>query len=107
MTDNEIRVAIAEACGYKYPCPSCFNNGYKDRWRNKGDTGCLAENDLPDFPNDLNAIHEVCEATLTGDQKQEFAWALYKILTPGQLICLATARQQAEAFLRTVGKWKD
>ena len=92
MNDNEINIAIAEACG----------------WRpDKRGLGWLSPHGYyapePDYLTDLNAMHEA-EMVLTADQ-----WYKYDSLMPlrdPQKIH-ATARQRAEAFLRTLGKWKD
>jgi len=85
---EQINIAIAEVCGW-----GVFAN--------------TRPTDLPDYCNDLNAMHEVekvlgevqsiksCEyddwlqSTIEHDQK----WR-------------ATARQRAEAFLKTLGKWE-
>lgn len=71
---------------------------------------------LPDYLNDLNAMHEA-EKIL--DERQS-VWYLQKLTqvrfkdgVGGMIACMidkttfATARQRAEAFLRTIGKWKS
>lgn len=58
-----------------------------------------------DYCNDLNAMHEA-EAVLTERQFLSYAFALNDI--DGSLWGIrATARQRAEAFLRTMGKWEE
>lgn len=56
-----------------------------------------------DYCTDLNAIHEA-EQTLKG-------MALYEHIDQLFDLCyeptIATARQRAEAFLRTLGKWEE
>lgn len=62
---------------------------------------------LPDYPNDLNAMHEA-EKIL--QHYGVFVDKLAEIMRqPRQGIMLvnATAAQRAEAFLRTIGKWES
>ena len=65
--------------------------------------------------NDLNAMHEAY-STMTEDKQWEFIKTLvnyqqgsFPFLSRSESLVLAnaTARQRAEAFLRTVGKWKE
>ena len=62
---------------------------------------------LPDYCNDLNAMHEV-ELGLT-TQKFETFWVKLASMYPeeARYAISATALQRAEAYLRTIGKWKD
>jgi hypothetical protein len=55
-----------------------------------------------DYCNDLNAIHEA-EKTLNSEQWHLYSAWLFKATARPQH---ATARQRAEAFLRTLGKWE-
>ena len=85
MTEEQINIAIAEACGvFNQPFPR-----------------------IPNYCNDLNAMHEaekifdhalycryineLCDITIKGNN------SMY----------MATAVQRAEAFLKTIGKWKE
>ena len=104
MNDNEINIAIAEACGWKR-CEPCAKNGYF-RWRTPENTGCRV--DLPSYTTDLNAMHEA-EKVLTAEQFQDYDIELTDqyVLRQSNNPIHATARQRAEAFLRTLGKWKD
>lgn len=76
---------------------------------------------LPDYPTDLNAMHEAEEALFSsrpGFYERSSVTALCAVLgldedtgmhdkrTIRQLLN-ATAAQRAEAFLRTIGKWTD
>lgn len=69
---------------------------------------------LPDYLNDLNAMHEV-EKALTLDQRHIYYRRLWHICDKAHrmasvgewLVPTATASQRAEAYLRTIGKWKD
>jgi hypothetical protein len=67
--------------------------------------------------NDLNAMHEA-EKVLTQDQRGQIVDELCEIVLreknteSGPMTAIisaffATARQRAEAFLRTLGKWEE
>jgi hypothetical protein len=101
MTPEEQQIVIAEACGWKCKC------------------GCSASirssscDELPDYLNDLNAMHEV-EKVLTFDQAgiYERTLAAIQLRQTGIGNCSppryhVTAAQRAEAFLRTKGLWKE
>lgn len=99
MNDEQINRLIAEACGWKY-----VNNETHapdgSFWRSKG-------LEIPDYCNDLNAMHEV-EMTLANDPKfHAYEAVLDKVVPLSQRWIFATARQRAEAFLRTIGKWEE
>jgi hypothetical protein len=78
MTDEQINVAIANAT-------NCAGHG--------------------NYTQDLNAMHEA-EKTLTQDQSEIFypRWLGGFMSRTGPIY--ATARQRAQAFLRTIGKWE-
>jgi hypothetical protein len=72
---------------------------------------------IPNYCADLNAMHEA-EKVLDIKQVELFADIMYnlcvegKVTTPNRLgwrfaLLNATARQRAEAFLRTLGKWEE
>jgi len=90
MTQEEQRVAIAEACGWK--------TGYRDP---------EAWHPLPDYLNDLNAMHEA-EKMLVSLQWVSYSRRLQTLCDESVTWPIhATASQRAEAFLRTIGKWKE
>jgi hypothetical protein len=89
MTPEEQRIAIAEACGWK--------TGYRDP---------EAWHPLPDYLNDLNAMHEA-EKVLDKRQEDIMNSTLWDIMDGRKYLWHATASQRAESFLRTVGKWKE
>ena len=114
MTQEAQRVAIAEACGWTEiePCTCCdgVSRGYTP-------TPGAYKKHLPDYLNDLNACHKM-EKMLTGEQAELFEDELFDIAKakndvmknplPWRFsVCHATAAQRAEAFLRTIGKWKE
>lgn len=104
MTDTEINIAIAEACGIVDV----------DQWGPLYKTASGWVRDCPDYANDLNAMHEV-EEMLTEDQRKNYWIELYEF-APRRVFSThkdnwqmirPTARQRAEAFLRTIGKWEE
>ena len=117
MNNEKQQIAIAEACGLPKPY---------SRWSGAdGDTLCHSvtvedglkrAKPIPDYLNDLNAMHEA-EKVLGADDKKKFASRLFDIvlfqregldqLDGWYLHVHSTAKQRAEAFLRTIGKWEN
>ena len=112
MTNQQINIAIAEACGWTdcvfveslkltkgFPPPNnppiygTYENG-------------MAQ--LPNYCNDLNAMREAM-LTLTNEQGFGFLWHLNDMGFVGGDWELLTLDSQvlAEAFLRTIGKWEE
>lgn len=102
MTDEAQRIAIAEACGWTEVRQE-FISFYG---RNPGNN--VTRLQLPDYLNDLDAMHEA-EKTLKEPQRTVYLNHLYgeEEADNEWKQVHATARQRAEAFLRTVGKWED
>lgn len=125
MTKDEIRIACAEACGWKRrehrKNPNC--------WTAPDGRFVRTYHDLPNYPEDLNACHEM-EKALTPDQQYNYGELLASLVRKPELeaakregqdeddqfplngfghFALATipAIQRCEAFLRTIGKWKE
>jgi hypothetical protein len=61
---------------------------------------------LPDYPNDLNAVHEA-EKKLDVNPWQQYINLLPDIIEDWRSPIHATARQRCEALLKTVGLWKE
>ena len=95
MTDEQINEAIAEACGLKKPCRKVKLN----------DKGFFVTQHakLPNYCTDLNAMHEA-EKMLTHKHFNDYVMELLDFIHEP---ILATARQRAEAFLKTLGKWEQ
>ena len=104
MTNRKINKAIAEYCGWKYE----FNGNDEDpEWYWIPPNNPDGNGTPPDYCNDLNLMREAekilfitnnwdaCayEAAL---QKETTSWAWH-----------STAKQRAQTFLKTIGKWKD
>jgi hypothetical protein len=70
---------------------------------------------LPDYLNDLNAMHDALATLTRASLWTSYQWALHSIISlAGKseveklwLFHNATAAQRAEAFLRTIDKWKE
>jgi len=97
MTDSEINKTIAEYIQWKPAIiPRDMTGKPFEGW------------DIPpDYCRDLNAMHEAEKILFTTNnwdacayeaalQKETTSWAWH-----------STAKQRAEAFLKTIGKWKD
>lgn len=110
MTDNEINIAIAKICGWSQCEPKVYFNFSQTVSHAFIKDGAYygGLNSIPDYCNDLNAMHEA-EKTLFPHRMHTycdylrncadgtFEW--YRIHT--------TARQRAEAFLKTLNLWKS
>lgn len=128
MTPEQQRIAIAEACGLT---PHPDNDNRPDDlkfWspQYSGKPGLVYTLDgpeygefprsqhdarLPDYPNDLNAMHEA-EKVLRVEQHFTFQVELARVINtityPLNFALLhSTASQRAEAFLRTLNLWKS
>jgi len=90
MNNEQINAAIAEACGWK-GCPECNESICEDNF-------------IPNYCKDLNAMHQA-EWSLTDDQLWRMAREIER--NDEQWYFRATARQRAEAFLRTLGLWEE
>lgn len=95
MTDKQINQRIAEACGW---VPDCDGGICWDQYGSPLITP-------PNYCTDLNAMHEA-ENCLSLDDRNHYIDALGTIYKGSWEFATATARQRAEAFLRTIGKWE-
>jgi hypothetical protein len=91
MTPKEQQVAIEEACGW-----TVWSCG------------------VPDYLNDLNAMHEAEKVLDPKGKDGSYEYWLRTVChiperesANGRYFYRATASQRAEAFLRTIGKWKE
>lgn len=101
VSDKEMRVAIAEACGYK-PCEQSappYGEFYEKILWQKDGAALTRFIDLPDYLSDLNAMHEA-EMTLSTEQLAEMDVILDKQERGYITAHHATARQRAIAFCR-------
>jgi hypothetical protein len=104
MTNEQINIAIAEVRG----CTDC-------KIQNVNGKLMYGQSEVTDYCQDLNAMHEA-EKTLTNVQHRQYRreiWhsvcedlsAYEKVKAAERAQFSSTARQRAEAFLRTLGKW--
>jgi len=101
MKPEEQRIAIAETCGFKRE-----ERGYGSYTRiEDGEEFTYYSHDLPDYLNDLNAMHEAEKALSLKGRNNYIDW-LGTTYYDSWEFCRATAAQRAEAFLRTIGKWE-
>lgn len=116
MTPEAQRIAIAEACGWKFnhqrktaiaPGIDCvevepgYAPDYPQPWESFGNYDAV-----PDYLNDLNAMHEAEKASILRRDKY---YGHLILVTGGEWWPLihATAAKRAEAFLKTIGKWES
>jgi hypothetical protein len=113
MSPEAQRIAIAEACG--------FGGEFSKRWilevgMEGEDKFAFAatrnhlDEEVPDYLNDLNAMHEA-ELAVFGNDWDEALWATYKhalygVIEMNRHVINSTAAQRAEAFLRTLNLWE-
>lgn len=108
MSPEAQRIAIAEACGwYRAPYEDSW---YESAWR-KG-SELVGEHALPDYLNDLNAMHDAEKVLLETTKKGDWrGWDSIRINLEEMVgkddVFHATAAQRAEAFLRTLNLWDD
>lgn len=133
MTPEAQRIAIAEVCGWIDIRQVQLPDGRGEGWI--GRNGSHIFKDLPDYPNDLNAMHEA-EEVLSMEQRRQnilnlryvifgswpsrldIEWQLKQAEIGGvdagmydhgfcAVLLAATAAQRAEALLRTLDKWDN
>lgn len=94
MKNNEINLAIAEACGWKKQEEAWV-------WNINGIDFTYTE--VLDWCHDLNSMN-IAEEYLTAEE-----WSLYVDLLGDTVIecCHASSYQKAEAFLQVKGKWTN
>jgi hypothetical protein len=123
MTPESQRIAIAEACGWKnhdHPDVMQFKQGWTmpEKWCMDPKGVLRFNHERPNYLNDLNAMHDA-ERVLW-----EMDWSFRTIFNDhlaniikrrkvnrnewdAETLLDATASQRAEAFLRTIGKFKE
>lgn len=98
MTPEDQRIAIAKACGWTRFTPDTIQFTAR-RGDGKWDL-------IPDYLNDLNAMHEA-EKVLTWKQQVVYRTMLQKLCVTLTDAHMATAAQRAEAFLRVHNLWRE
>lgn len=106
MKAEDQLIAIAKACGWRRDRHGDWISAKGDYNYDSDEFPCL-----PDYLNDLNACHEM-EKILKPEQWIPYVNAIFPEHDHNQLfrigsIMHATAAQRCEAFLRTLGLWKE
>lgn len=119
MKPEQQRAAIAEACGWRYPGSTDLKF---ESWKHWIPPLGSHQRTVPDYLNDLNAMHEA-EKVLLAQSKindgespfHRYFEQLYNLSAGSDAfnepmkaenwaVC-TPASQRAEAFLRAIGKW--
>lgn len=119
MTLEQKRIAIAEACGWR-GISEQFLVGYAP-WRTEpysdrvnacpiADIDCIPLDPLPDYLNDLNAMHDAVKSLPQNIKPRYFACLCAVVSSAITLngyseVTEATAAQRAEAFGKTLNLW--
>ena len=125
MSPEKQRIAIAEACGWRWNVKQ--NDGlwwvYRPDGLGAGMTTEITTDyffsvfQIPDYLSDLNAMHEA-ESIFTYEQAEVFYHNLFEVCENSNdtadntlpsifAVITATASQRAEAFLRTINLWTE
>jgi len=105
MTDEQINIAVAKACGWKLieDDPN-YEPHFEDPDGYKIAVG-LHKHRIPNYSNDLNAIHEA-EKTLSEEQWENHNFILCNLVggysKTNKEAIHASSRQKAEAFLEAI-----
>jgi hypothetical protein len=109
MSPTEQKVAIAKACGWK---PDGVIRGIRHypAFRHR-DGRRVTQDNLPNYPADMNAMQAAIWYNLHKHMSlYDYVENLAKVMrAPSVSLALVVARsdQQAEAFLKTIGKWVE
>jgi hypothetical protein len=111
MTEQEIDIAIAEACGWKWKDNKSIISPKGSKWARYSSLAGVDQLPfvLPDYCHDLNAMADA-EETLSREQRLQFAQNISEMFHGPEWRFAeihATARQRAEAFLRVKGLWVE
>jgi len=107
MTNEQINVAIAQACGWtilKKPLSGFGFAAYAKEPNGDPSPG------IPDYCDDLNAMHEALVLLNTWRLRDNYFGWLREILDAefdNWKVYAASPRHCAEALLRTLGKWEE
>lgn len=114
MSPKQQQIAIAKACNWKQVT---WDNKPEEIWEQITPFYCVsAESKLPDYLNDLNAMHQA-EKVLTQEQMIDYSRYVGKTITSHLPASRAawmdfklihvTAAQKSKAFLQTLGLWTE
>ena len=106
MTPDQRRIKVAELCGWtraaEYDYQEVWPPSNKGIFQyRKGSVLCRSDK-LPDFENDLNAMHEAEPFLLDAFHRRRYYQHLDAITGDQWNTIVATAAQRAEAFVLTL-----
>jgi len=111
MNKSSQRIAIAELCGWT---PHKMENSQIRYWRPaQGEQWSHQIHQLPDYCNDLNAMHDAEDALGDGYKRVHYLDTLCWVCRRDGMNVrwleapFANAAQKAEAFLYVFGLWED
>ncbi len=104
MTSIEINIAIAEACGWTDI--SQYTQAVDGWYGYEPEDGPHSQ--VPNYCSDLNAMHEAEKVIkINSHLWKPYESFLARIVSGDCGMFHITAKQRAEAFLRTFGKWEE
>jgi hypothetical protein len=112
MTSEEINIAVHKSRGFTIVSDGITHCLTPCGPKTERDPEGYLLKECPDYANSLDAMHEV-ELSMDTSSYRAFSNELYLIAlrdnpTPAKRGWLsARARQRAEAYLKTLGKWKE
>lgn len=106
MSPKAQKIAIAKADGWKLVDTSHYNPPCV-LWEHPDDFLKCFEVELPDYVNDLNAIHSAIVRVIHNNRHVRRLYANHlSMICETQLLAIdATAAQRVEAFLRATNLW--
>ena len=112
MTSEEINIAIHKSRGFTIVSDGITHCLTPCGPKTERDPEGYLLKECPDYVNSLDAMREA-EERLDDKQRRDYAFRLLLVLCHGSAIDLsehfdllhASARERAEAFLKTLGKW--
>lgn len=107
MTPKEQRLAIAKACGWAYHNihPRYGKQSVKSWYYRDSDTTVSHKSSLPDYLNDLNAVHHFENYVKQDDPHAYACYASDLFEKYGSDAVSLPASTRAEELLKTIGKW--
>lgn len=105
MTDEQINLAIHKAVGFEW-------NDDRKLWERHANKARVVSHQPFYYASDLNLMHEAEKVLMQNNNWRmgEYEARLFNSVEEMNNVSLyfhATARQRAEAFLRTIGKWEE
>jgi hypothetical protein len=120
MNDEQINEVIALIHGWDMDPEEAHEWKSRGSWVKSPRGQMKGRYEIPSYCNDLNAMHDA-EISLSGDglecslNEARYGEALFRVINPTKDGAgtsdfdkiTASARQRAEAFLKTLGKWEE